>query len=217
MRTEMKTFDLSLYLVLDPDLCGGAEGMLRTTEEALEGGVTIVQLRAPTWKKRALAACARDLLEMLRPRGIPLIINDHADVAAAVGADGLHVGQDDLSSADARRIIGPDMILGLSAGNVDEVRGVDPALVDYLGIGPVWATATKKDAGAAVGLDGLAALRAATPLPVVAIGGIGASNAADVMRTGVDGIAVVSAICGQASPRTAAENLLAQLRIADRS
>lgn len=213
----MKTFDLSLYLVLDPDLCGGAEGMLRTTEEALEGGVTIVQLRAPTWKKRALAACARDLLEMLRPRGIPLIINDHADVAAAVGADGLHVGQDDLSSADARRIIGPDMILGLSAGNVDEVRGVDPALVDYLGIGPVWATATKKDAGAAVGLDGLAALRAATPLPVVAIGGIGASNAADVMRTGVDGIAVVSAICGQASPRTAAENLLVQLRIADRS
>lgn len=213
----MKTFDLSLYLVLDPDLCGGAEGMLRTTEEALEGGVTIVQLRAPTWKKRALAACARDLLEMLRPRGIPLIINDHADVAAAVGADGLHVGQDDLSSADARRIIGPDMILGLSAGNVDEVRGVDPALVDYLGIGPVWATATKKDAGAAVGLEGLASLSAASPLPVVAIGGIGASNAADVMRTGVDGIAVVSAICGQASPRTAAENLLAQLRIADRS
>lgn len=217
MRTEMKTFDLSLYLVLDPDLCGGAEGMLRTTEEALEGGVTIVQLRAPTWKKRALAACARDLLEMLRPRGIPLVINDHADVAAAVGADGLHVGQDDLSSADARRIIGPDMILGLSAGNVDEVRGVDPALVDYLGIGPVWATATKKDAGAAVGLEGLASLSAASPLPVVAIGGIGASNAADVMRTGVDGIAVVSAICGQASPRTAAENLLAQLRIADRS
>ena len=213
----MKTFDLSLYLVLDPDLCGGAEGMLRTTEEALEGGVTIVQLRAPTWKKRALAACARDLLEMLRPRGIPLIINDHADVAAAVGAVGLHVGQDDLSSADARRIIGPDMILGLSAGNVDEVRGVDPALVDYLGIGPVWATATKKDAGAAVGLEGLASLSAASPLPVVAIGGIGASNAADVMRTGVDGIAVVSAICGQASPRTAAENLLAQLRIADRS
>ena len=217
MRTEIKTFDLSLYLVLDPDLCRGAEGMLRTTEEALEGGVTIVQLRAPTWKKRALAACARDLLEMLRPLGIPLIINDQADVAAAVGADGLHVGQDDLSSADARRIIGPDMILGLSAGNVDEVRGVDPALVDYLGIGPVWATATKKDAGAAVGLEGLASLSAASPLPVVAIGGIGASNAADVMRTGVDGIAVVSAICGQASPRTAAENLLAQLRIADRS
>lgn len=213
----MKTFDLSLYLVLDPDLCGGAEGMLRTTEEALEGGVTIVQLRAPTWKKRALAACARDLLGILRPRGIPLIINDHADVAAAVGADGLHVGQDDLSPADARRIIGPDMILGLSAGSMDEVRGADPALVDYLGIGPVWATATKKDAGAAIGLDGLASLSAASPLPVVAIGGIGEPNAADVMRTGVDGIAVVSAICGQASPRTAAGNLLAQLRIADRS
>lgn len=213
----MKTFDLSLYLVLDPDLCGGAEGMLRTTEEALECGVTIVQLRAPTWKKRALAACARDLLEMLRPRGIPLIINDHADVAAAVGADGLHVGQDDLSPADARRIIGPDMILGLSAGNMDEVRGADPALVDYLGIGPVWATATKKDAGEAIGLEGLASLRTSTPLPVVAIGGIGTSNAADVMRTGVDGIAVVSAICGQASPKAATENLLAQLRIADRS
>lgn len=213
----MKNFDLSLYLVLDPDLCGGAEGMLRTTAEAVEGGATIVQLRAPAWKKRVLAACARDLLKILRPRGVPLIINDHADVAAAVGADGLHVGQDDLSPADARRIIGPDMILGLSAGSMAEVRGADPALVDYLGIGPVWATATKKDAGAAVGLDGLAALRAATPLPVVAIGGIGASNAADVMRTGVDGIAVVSAICGQASPRTAAENLLVQLRIADRS
>lgn len=213
----MKTFDLSLYLVLDPDLCGGAEGMLRTTAEAVEGGAAIVQLRAPTWKKRALADCAGELLQLLRPRGIPLIINDHADVAAAVGADGLHLGQDDLSPADARRIIGPDVILGLSAGSMDEVRGADPALVDYLGIGPVWATATKKDAGAAVGLDGLAALRAATTLPVVAIGGISASNAADVMRTGVDGIAVVSAICGQASPRTAAENLLAQLRIADRS
>lgn len=213
----MKTFDLSLYLVLDPDLCGGAEGMLRTTAEAVEGGAAIVQLRAPTWKKRALADCAGELLQLLRPRGIPLIINDHADVAAAVGADGLHLGQDDLSPADARRIIGPDMILGLSAGNVGEVRGADPALVDYLGIGPVWATVTKKDAGAAVGLDGLAALRAATTLPVVAIGGISASNAADVMRAGVDGIAVVSAICGQASPRTAAENLLAQLRIADRS
>lgn len=213
----MKNFDLSLYLVLDPDLCGGAEGMLRTTADAVDGGATIVQLRAPAWKKCALAACARDLLEMLRPRGVPLIINDHADVAAAVGADGLHVGQDDLSPADARRIIGPDTILGLSAGSMDEVRGADPALVDYLGIGPVWATATKKDAGAAVGVDGLAGLRAVTPLPVVAIGGIGESNAADVMRTGVDGIAVVSAICGQASPRTAAGNLLAQLRIADRS
>ena len=108
------------------------------------------------------------------------------------------------------------MILGLSAGCMAEVRGADPALVDYLGIGP-FGRPPPKGRGEAVGLDDLAALRAATPLPVVAIGGIGASNAADVMRTGVDGIAVVSAICGQASPRTAAENLLVQLRIADRS
>lgn len=201
------TFDLSLYLVLDPDLCGGKEGMIRTTAEAVEGGATIVQLRAPTWKKRALTDCARDLLALLRPQGILLIINDHADVAAAVGADGLHIGQDDLSPEDARRIIGPDMILGLSTGNLNELNRADPALVDYVGIGPVWATTTKKDAGAAVGLNGLASLCAATPLPTVAIGGIHTANAVDALRAGANGIAVVSAICGQPCPKTAASTL----------
>lgn len=203
----MKSIDLSLYLVLDPELCGGGLGMIETAEAAALAGATIVQLRAPDWKKRALAECARALLEKLRPLGVPLIINDHADVAAAVGADGLHVGQDDLSPADARRIIGPNAILGLSVGNSAELVSADPALVDYLGLGPVWATATKKDAGAALGLEALRTLRAATRLPAVAIGGIHPDHAAAVMTTGVDGIAVVSAICGQPNPGAAARCL----------
>ena len=107
----MRALDLTLYLVLDPDLCGGADGMIETTLAAHHGGVPVVQLRAPNWKKRAIAECARELLRVM-PASVPLIINDHADVARAVGAAGVHVGQKDLSPEDCRRIVGPDAIVG---------------------------------------------------------------------------------------------------------
>ena len=228
----MKTLDLSLYLVLDPDLCGGAEGMVATTLAAIQGGVTVVQLRAPNWKKRAVAECARELLRLM-PASVPLIINDHADVARAVGAAGVHVGQKDLSPEDCRLIVGPDAIVGLSISNddelsrlivdersriapndelsrpvVDDVSRFSPAM-DYIGIGPVFPTGTKKDAAPVVGLEGLRRLLATAPVPAVAIGGISEVNARSVYETGVSGIAVVSAICGKNDPEAAARALLA--------
>lgn len=199
---------LRLYLVLDPDLCGGPEGMVRTAEAAACAGVTAVQLRAPHWKKRMYAECGHELLKALAPHDVPLIVNDHADVAVAIGAHGLHVGQSDLSPEDCRRLMPPDMILGLSISSMDECRRIDPNLVDYIGIGPYKDTATKKDAAAATGLAGLADIARASVCPSVAIGGIKAADVPTVMQTGVDGIAVVSAICGQPDVHRAVNALL---------
>lgn len=207
-----RPFDLSLYLVLDPILCGdvgerGFDGMVRTAVEAVSGGASIVQLRAPDWKKGRKVACARKLLEALRPLGVPLIIDDDADVMLAAGADGLHIGQKDLSAEDARRLIGPDAILGLSINHLPELAAMPPETIDYIGIGPVFGTQTKKDAGAALGLEKLAEIVQASPQPSVAIGGIKLAQAQAVIQAGVNGIAVVSAICGTSDPAAAAQAL----------
>ena len=203
---------LRLYLVLDPILCGGADGMIETARLAASGGATMVQLRAPGWKKRALVECARMLKKTLSPLGIPLIINDHADVCLAADADGLHVGQADLAAEDARTIIGPERILGLSANTTETVSASDSELVDYLGIGPIAQTKTKPDAAAALGVEGFASLASLKPCPVVAIGSVSARNAAELIRSGADGIAVVSAICGQPDPAAAARLLAETIR-----
>ena len=202
-----RPFDLSLYLVLDPILCGGFDGMVATALASAKAGATVVQLRAPGWKKRELVRCARELKKILTPFSVPLIIDDDADVCLAADADGLHVGQRDLEIHDARAIIGPDRILGLSVSNLEELAGADPAVTDYLGVGPIFATSTKPDAAPAMGYDGLTAVTSATSLPTVAIGGIKAPHAADIIRAGVDGIAVVSAICGQPNPAQATAEL----------
>lgn len=204
-------FDLSLYLVLDPVQCGGHEGSLEVARAALEGGATIVQLRAPEWHKRAWLALALDLLPVTRAFGVPLIIDDHVDIALACGADGVHVGQRDLPATLARRLLGPDALIGLSVSNAAEVDeanslGTD---IDYLGAGPVFATPTKTDASQPCGIGGLAALVARTPWPTVAIGGIQLHNARAVMSAHPAGIAVVSAICRADDPRQAAAQLRA--------
>lgn len=203
----MRTADLSVYLVLDPDMCGGARGMVLTALAAAQNGATIVQLRAPNWKKRALVECGRELKKVLAPLGVPLIINDHADVCVACDADGLHVGQKDLAPADARAIIGAGRLLGLSVSSAQELDSVDTALVDHLGIGPIFSTATKTDAAAALGIEGFAALAARKPCPVVAIGSVKANLAQPLIAAGADGLAVVSAICGQPDPGRAAQAL----------
>ena len=202
--------DLSLYLVLDPDLCGGAEGMVRTARIAAENGATAVQLRAPGWKKRQWLMAARDLKAVLAPLGVPLIINDQVDVALAVGADGVHVGQEDLPVAEVRALIGPDAFLGLSVTNLDELADV-PAGVDYLGIGPVYPTGSKPDAAPATGVAAFATIVAAAHLPVVAIGGIHAGNCAPLFAAGAQGIAVISAICGQTDPARATRDLRSKI------
>ncbi|UXY14941.1 thiamine phosphate synthase [Chitiniphilus purpureus] len=193
----MKHCDLSLYLVLDPVLCGGAEGMVDTARIAAQHGVTVVQLRAPQWKKRQWLDTAQALKAALDPLGVPLIINDQIDVALAVDAAGVHLGQADLPPAVARRLLGPDKLIGLSTSNAVQLAQAPLDLIDYLGVGPVYPTGTKADASPVIGLPQFASLMAARTLPAVGIGGIQAGGAAAVIQAGADGVAVVSAICGQ--------------------
>ncbi|MDL2307110.1 thiamine phosphate synthase [Desulfovibrio sp. OttesenSCG-928-C06] len=192
-----KKLDLSLYLVLDPGMCGGIEGMAHTTRLAVENGVTVVQLRAEEYKKGQCYIAAKALMDVLASTSVPLIINNDVDIALAVNADGVHVGQKDLPPAIARKLLGPDKILGLSASNESEVLASAAENVDYLGIGPIYPTMSKKDAAPATGVDGLRHLVQIKTMPAVAIGGIHHGNLNDVMDTGVEGISVISAICGQ--------------------
>lgn len=203
------SFDLSLYLVLDPVQCGGHARALDVTRAALDGGVTIVQLRAPEWHKRAWLELALDLLPLTRERGVPLIINDHVDVALACGADGVHVGQRDLPARVVREMLGARALIGLSVSDESQVDDANSlgSVIDYVGVGPVFDTETKPDASTACGIDGLAAMCARVWVPSVAIGGIQLHNAADVKRAGPGGIAVVSAICKAGDPRGVAREL----------
>lgn len=203
----MKPEDLAVYLVLDPGLCGGLDGMLRVSTAAVAGGVRIVQLRAPDWKKRQWLDAAQALLPVCHAGGARLLIDDHLDVALLAGADGVHLGQRDLPVAEARRWLGPDALIGLSANRPGQLAGLADGCVDYLGVGPVYPTATKPDADAPCGLDGLRAMVCATRLPVVGIGGIHAGNAAAVREAGAAGVAVVSALCSSPDPEREARRL----------
>ncbi|MHC8491651.1 thiamine phosphate synthase [Thalassospira sp. SM2505] len=167
----MKSFDLSLYLVLDPDLCR-THSMVETTMAAIAGGATIVQLRDKKAGTEGLIRIGRELIEAMAGTGVPLIVNDDIEAAIAIGADGLHVGQDDLPSQTARERLGRDKIIGLSIEDETVARKVDPGIVDYVGIGPVFATSTKPDHKPAIGFDGLADLVKIAGLPSVAIGGL---------------------------------------------
>ena len=204
----MKMIDYSVYLVLDPDLCGGLDGMLRVTEAAMAGGAGVVQLRAPQWKKRQWLDAARALHPLCRQGGAVFVVNDQVDVALAVGADGVHVGQQDLPVAVVRELMGPQALIGLSVNHAGQLAAVPPE-ADYLGLGPVFATSTKKDAAPVLGLAQLAGLAAATSLPTVGIGGIAPANAGSVFAAGVDGVAVVSAICTAADPAAVTRELYA--------
>ncbi|KQV65307.1 thiamine phosphate synthase [Rhizobium sp. Root1220] len=204
----MKHFDLSLYLVLDPELCAGI-GMVETARAAVAGGATIVQLRDKHAGTAMLIETGRALKAVLSGTGAKLIINDDVEAAIAIGADGLHIGQEDMDARTARTRIGADMILGLSVETEALAAAVDPAIVDYAGIGPVFATPTKADHKQPIGFDGLARLVELCPVPSVAIGGLKASHVPRAFAAGADGLAVVSAICGMADPE-AATRLIAE-------
>ncbi|MGK6314711.1 thiamine phosphate synthase [Neorhizobium sp. DT-125] len=206
----MKTFDLSVYLVLDPDLCSGI-GMVETARLAVEGGATIVQLRDKHADIAQMIETGRALKAALRGTGVPLIVNDDVDAAIAIEADGVHVGQSDMVAVMARQRIGRDMILGLSVETEELARRVDPSVIDYVGIGPVFATATKPDHKQPIGFDGLARIVSAAPVPAVAIGGIKAEHAGPALTAGAKGIAVVSAICGQPDPKAAARRIAGEI------
>ncbi|MFT3875115.1 MAG: thiamine phosphate synthase [Propioniciclava sp.] len=202
-------FDLSVYLVTDTGQCG-ALGVAETVRRAVAGGATLVQLRDPDASRAELVALGRELLAVLDGTGVPLIINDHADVAAEIGADGVHIGQGDLAPDAVRAIIGPDALLGLSTHDAAEVDAAAAwgDVLDYLGVGPVWPTGSKADAADAIGTDTLAALARRSAYPCVAIGGISAARVTDVRRAGADGVAVISAICGQPDVEAATRDLV---------
>jgi thiamine-phosphate pyrophosphorylase len=206
-----RTLDLSLYLVTDAKLCG-SRGLAETVRAAVAGGVSVVQLRDKEAPDEVLIEQGRALKAALADTGVPLIINDRLRVAAAVGADGVHVGQSDASVAAARELLGPAAIIGLSIQTMAHAQAVAALPVDYVGIGPVFATATKADHAPPLGCDGLAAVRAATGFPAVAIGGLTAAHADCVLNAGCDGLAVVSAVCGTPDPEAAAAALAAAIR-----
>jgi thiamine-phosphate pyrophosphorylase len=203
--------DLRLYALLDPERAGGAT-LGGLAQAVAEGGATLVQLRDKLGSTRQLVAQARDLKALLAPRSIPLLVNDRVDVALAAAADGVHVGQDDMEPEDARRLLGAGAIIGLSIKTVAQAQAVPVGVVDYVCIGGVFATASKHNPEPPVGVDGLKSIltvirRRAPRLPIGAIAGIDATNAAAVMATGVDGIAVISALSLAADVSGAARTL----------
>ena len=200
-----------LCLVTDSALAN-ARSLAGIVAAAVKGGVTLVQLREKTASTRAFIEQARVLKRLLAPLRVPLLINDRIDVALAAGADGAHVGQQDMPVALARQLLGPTAIIGLSITELGQVRDRDVELADYLGVGPIFAQSTKLDATPPLGLDGLAKVRRATGKPIVAIGGVSAANADAVRWAGADGIAVVSAIMGADDPRAATAALVSALK-----
>ena len=209
---------LRLYLVTDQALSCG-----RTLEAvvaaAVQGGVTCVQLREKQLGTADFLAQALALKALLAPRHIALVINDRVDIALACGAEGVHLGQSDMPVEDARRLLPPEVFIGWSVESMADVARSAALPVDYLGVSPIFATPTKTDTQTPWGLDGLQQVRAATALPLVAIGGLHAGNAVEVLRAGADGLAVVSALCSVADPQAAAATLRAlcgQVFVSDR-
>ena len=197
---------LKLYLVTDRELSLG-RSLEEVVSEAVQGGVTVVQLREKDASTGEFIELARRLMTLLKPLDIPLIINDRVDVALAVDADGVHIGQSDMSYEDARRLIGPDKIIGLSVENFEDIEAANALDVDYIGISPVYGTPTKTDTAEPFGLEGLRKAVQMSVHPTVAIGGMNASTIAEVMAAGTDGVAVVSAICSAENIRKATSEL----------
>ncbi|KLO64265.1 hypothetical protein AA983_05120 [Dermacoccus sp. PE3] len=210
-----------LYLVTDTHLCGGPRGVVETALAAAKHGADIVQLRDHDATTRELAALAAELVEALEPTGVPLVIDDRLDVALAAGAAGVHLGQSDLDPVAARRIAEAlgrhDFHIGWSVSRADEIRAADampPGTLDLLGIGPYRATPTKPNAPEPLGADGVGALVSvarAGGVPAVVIGGVKQADVGGLVREGVRGVAVVSAICGQPDPASATRDLRAAL------
>lgn len=190
----------TLYLVADIELSNSLVAFFKTVEEAILGGVTIVQLRAKKLTTREFLSVAKVLKEKLLKINVPLIINDRVDIALAVDADGVHIGPNDLPPDVTRKILGPSKIIGYSCDNPEEaVKVID--IVDYLGVGDVFGTSTKHDAGEVIGVEGILRITRAVNIPVVAIGGINKENVHLLKNTGIAGIAVASAIMKAENPR----------------
>jgi thiamine-phosphate pyrophosphorylase len=203
--------DLRLNAIVDPERAGGRQ-LADLATRCVRGGATLVQLRDKRSETRILIEEARSIRQALAPFAAPFVVNDRVDVAIAVGADGVHLGQEDMAVEDARRLLGSSAIIGLSIKSVEEAEAARLDLVDYVGSGGVYATSSKQQKNAPIGPAGLAriiaALRRRAPdLPICGIAGIDASNAAEVIAAGADGVAVISALSLVSSPENAARQL----------
>lgn len=194
-RIREKSFNIRLYLITDEACLASCHTLIQATEEALKAGVTLVQYRDKKAGGRAMLEKAVALRKLCYRYGVPLIINDRLDVALLAGADGVHLGQEDLPVEEARKLAGPDFIIGATAHNAAEAAAAEAAGADYLGCGAVFATRTKQDT-IPLGLDGLHAIRQAVRIPLAGIAGITAENYRQVLEAGADGVAVISAIMG---------------------
>lgn len=197
---------LKLYLVTDRGLSLGRP-LEYIIKDAVDGGVTMVQLREKDTPTGDFVELARKLMSVLKPLGVPLIINDRVDVALAVDADGVHIGQSDMAYKDVRRLMGTNKIIGLSVESIHDIEIANTLDVDYIGISPVYGTPTKTDTLNPFGLNGLEEAVKLSVHPTVGIGGMNKNTAAEVVQTGCNGIAVVSAICSAESPKLAAQEL----------
>lgn len=203
-------FDLSLYLVTDSGLCGERR-LEDIVEAAVQGGCTMVQLREKDLDTGTFIARARILKKVLAPYHVPLIINDRVDVALAADADGVHLGQSDMSIADARRLVG-NKIIGWSVESMDDVRRANELDVDYIGISPVFATPTKTDTAQPFGIEGTRQAAAISKHPAVGIGGINRNTIDSLRNCGLAGVAVVSDIMLADDPRMVAHVLLSKMQ-----
>lgn len=198
--------DYSLYLITDRSFLKG-RNLKTVVEEAILGGTTIVQVREKNISTREFYKVSLEVKEVTNYYKIPLIINDRIDIAQAIDADGVHLGQDDMSLTIARKILGDGKIIGISAGNLEEALEAEKNGADYLGIGAVFFTGTKKDIDTPIGIDGLKEIYNKINIPAVAIGGINELNFKEVLSTGVDGISIISAILGKDDIKAAAKVL----------
>jgi thiamine-phosphate pyrophosphorylase len=207
--------DLRLNAIVDPERSGG-HSLADLARLCAQGGATLVQLRDKVSETRAMVEEARAIKKALTPFAVPFVINDRVDVALAAGAEGVHLGQDDMAVEDARRLLGSDAIIGLSVKNVSEAEAAPVALIDYVGSGGVFVTLSKQQKNAPIGPEGLARIIAVLrgrarkekkELPVCGIAGIDASNAAAVIGAGADGVAVISALSLAPDPTAAARGL----------
>ncbi|MCY6960022.1 thiamine phosphate synthase [Clostridium brassicae] len=198
--------DYSLYLVTDRSFLNG-RGFKECVEQAIEGGVTLIQLREKNISTREFLAIAFQIKEITSKYNVPLLINDRIDIALAVDADGVHLGQSDMPINSARKILGENKIIGISANTLNEALEAESCGANYLGLGPIFYTTSKKDINTPIGLDGLKEITKKIKIPCVAIGGINSSNTKEIMESGVNGISVISAILGEEYIKQASEKL----------
>jgi thiamine-phosphate pyrophosphorylase len=208
--------NLALYVITDETIAGG-RSPVEIAQQAVAGGADVIQLRDKGRSCAELAAAGREIAAITRKAGAVFIVNDRLDVAMACGADGVHLGQDDLPVSTARQLAPPGFIIGVSVGTVEEAMEAEREGADYLALSPTFSTASKVNAGPGIGLGRLREIRKVVSIPVIAIGGITRQNVRDVIAAGADGIAVISAVVASPDITAAARELKALVRESKRS